>query len=149
MFGKIANVPTGTVIDQQRKRKEIDMGSGVLTVTTNKRQRRQIQHRRTDINHDESRERDFVAKIIFKPKTSEVMLTVSVDQSQFLRGSFLSIPRLSINTIIPTDSEIFELATSGRVEDLMAFVAEGKGSLRDHDPRGRSLLHVRTNPAEF
>ena len=143
----IPSIPPGTVIDQQRKRKIIDTGSGTLTVATNKRQRRQTRPQRENItDNDGGNLRDFVANIVFKPKTCQTMFTVSVNQAQVFCGSFSvsSIPKLFFNNILPHDSLVFQLAAKGRVEDLKSLIAEGKASLRDHDPDGHSLLHVST-----
>lgn len=71
------------------------------------------------------------------------MIAVSVNQGQVLFDSFISMaPRVSAINILPKDSLVFQLAAGGKVQDLMALVAEGKASLRDHDTEGWSLLHV-------
>jgi hypothetical protein len=73
------------------------------------------------------------------------MLTVFVRQSQTFRGSPLVIPRLFINNVLPSDSLVFRIAATGQVEDLVSLVTSGKASLRDHDTKGASLLHVSDN----
>ncbi|KAJ4328886.1 hypothetical protein N0V84_000674 [Fusarium piperis] len=89
--------------------------------------------------------REFTAKLVFKPKNAPTMLTVSVNQGQFLFDSFTSmLPQVTVNSILPRDSLVFQLASSGSVQELMALVAEGKASLHDHDADGRSLLHHST-----
>ncbi|KAF2251513.1 ankyrin [Trematosphaeria pertusa] len=140
--GLIASAFSGCVIDQQRKRKVIDLDSGTLTVATNKRRRRHDGQQR-DVTTDRSGAsgREFFVEILFKPKTSQAMLAVSVSQGQLLRGSFSSIPRLSVNNVLPVGSLVFKLAENGRIEDLVSLVAAGKASLRDHDTEGQSLLH--------
>lgn len=148
--GLIASAFSGCVIDQQRKRKVIDLDSGTLTVATNKRRRRHDGQQR-DVTTDRSGAsgREFFVEILFKPKTSQAMLAVSVSQGQLLRGSFSSIPRLSVNNVLPVGSLVFKLAENGRIEDLVSLVAAGKASLRDHDTEGQSLLHVSTSAANF
>ena len=71
------------------------------------------------------------------------MLTVSVDQGQLLFDSFTSLlPQIIVNNILPRGSLVFQLASSGSVQDLVALVAQGKASIHDHDTDGKSLLHV-------
>ncbi|OIW24632.1 ankyrin [Coniochaeta ligniaria NRRL 30616] len=131
------HMPDGAILQQQRKRKTIDIGSGSLVVETN---------RRRHIN--EGREastggggRDFIAKILFQPNSGQSLLSISVRQGQILSGSVLSIPRVLLSNIIPTGSMVFTIAAKGQVEELMSLIADGKASLQDRDPSGVSLLH--------
>ncbi|KAH8738057.1 hypothetical protein BGZ61DRAFT_583072 [Ilyonectria robusta] len=139
-LGVISNVPQGTIIEQTRKRKEIDLSNGVLSISTVKRRRRYLGNRNN--NDDNKGSKDFVAKLVFKPNNAHAMIAVSVNQGQVLFDSFISMaPRVSAINILPKDSLVFQLAAGGKVQDLMALVAEGKASLRDHDTEGWSLLH--------
>ncbi|KPM42617.1 hypothetical protein AK830_g3921 [Neonectria ditissima] len=140
-LGFINTIPQGTIIKQDRKRKAIDLGNGVLTVSTVKRRR--MPSRGGHQHGRDKSKKDFVATLMFKPKNSRSMIAVSVNQGQVLCDSFTSMsPRISVINIVPKDSLIFDLAFEGEVEELMSFVAEGKGSLHDHDTDGQSLLHV-------
>ncbi|KAF2114211.1 hypothetical protein BDV96DRAFT_600930 [Lophiotrema nucula] len=149
-YGLVAFEASGEIINQQRKRKLINFSGGTLTVSTNKRFRHHTrqQHGSHPAEH-QSRRRAFIAKILFKPKTSQSMLTLSISQFQTLQGSVLSIPRLSINNVLQKGSVVFEVARSGRVEDLTRLVADGKACLRDHDTDGWSLLHNRLDVDEI
>ncbi|KAH7023773.1 hypothetical protein EDB80DRAFT_770521 [Ilyonectria destructans] len=143
-LGVISNVPQGTIIEQTRKRKEIDLTNGVLTISTVKRRRRYLGCQNNSDSNKGSK--DFVAKLVFKPNNARAMIAVSVNQGQLFFDSFTSMaPRISAINILPKDSLVFQLAAGGRVQDLMALVAEGKASLRDHDTEGWSLLHHATH----
>jgi len=72
------------------------------------------------------------------------MLVVSVSQAQLVAGSFSSIPNLSLQNIVPNDSEIFLLARQGNIDGIVKLVADHKASLHDRDEDGQSLLHVRS-----
>lgn len=135
------HMPCGFTLQQQRKRKVIDIGSGSLTVETNKR-RRVCQGRNASTDVDGGSGRDFVAKILFRPNNAQSLLSIYVCQGQILGGSFLGIPRLLLSNIIPKNSMVFTIAETGQVQELMALVAEGKASLQDRDQDGWSLLHV-------
>lgn len=136
-------VPPGVIITQKRKRKMIDVDSGILTVTTNKRQRKRMDYRCEYMLADfDTNEVELRAEIIFKPKTSQSMLTVSISRSSILCNTFSDIPRLFITNILPVNSWVFQLAATGTVEELLSLVAKGEASLRDHDTKGKSLLHV-------
>jgi hypothetical protein len=98
------------------------------------------------MNHQTGHGRDFAAKLVFEPKNTNKMLTISVNQGQVVYGSFTSIlPQITVNSILPPESLVFRLAASGSIQELMALVADGKASLHDHDTFGQSLLHV-SNP---
>ena len=51
-------------------------------------------------------------------------------------------PMISIHTIVPADSEVFRVIEEGDLEGLVRLFQNGEASLRDCDPRGRSLLAV-------
>lgn len=137
----IRHTPEGFILQQDRKRKVIDMGCGTLTMTTNKRQR--VYKRQDDSSNAENRgAKDFIAQILFRSAKSNSLLSISVSQRQLLQGSFSSIPKILHGNIIPTDSYVFNLAANGRVEDLMALLTGGGATLHDRNPRGWSLLHA-------
>ncbi|KAF2972995.1 hypothetical protein GQX73_g665 [Xylaria multiplex] len=79
--------------------------------------------------------------IILRPKDSALALRIEANQCQFVGGSFLSTPRLSINNVVPSSSAVFEVAAKGSVQDLKALFASGQANIRDHDENGWSLLH--------
>ena len=133
----------GTVIQQRRKRKAIDISAGALTIHTNKRIRRRAElGGNHDGGSDEVDGRDFVAKILFRPKNSSSVLTVLLSQAQLVAGSLSVIPNLSVSNIIPHDSAVFRLAQEGKTDEIFALIKNGKANLRDHDELGWSLLHV-------
>lgn len=120
----------------------------MLTISTVKRRRRYLGGQNNSDSNKGSK--DFIAKLAFKPNNARAMIAVSVNQGQVFFDNFISMaPRVSAINILPRDLLVFQLAAGGRVQDLMALIAEGKASLRDHDTGGRSLLHVSsrsTNP---
>ena len=65
--------------------------------------------------------------------------------SQKLRGlQFDILPStISFQSVRPDESHVFELATFGSVEELVALFEAGDASLSDCDSKGRSLLNVR------
>lgn len=139
------SVPPGTVIDQQRKRKAIDMNYGTFNVFTTKRRRRAKSLADESSKTARKRERDFLTKITFKPQSSETIFTISIGQVEVLNNSLLRMPRLSINHIRQPDAEVFEVAASGSIEELQSMCAEGQASIGDRTPLGQSLLYVRAN----
>ncbi|KAM5341791.1 hypothetical protein ACJ41O_014822 [Fusarium nematophilum] len=142
-LGFLAALPEGTVIHQERKRKIIDIGDGVVTITSNKRRCKFRPQSQAGAENEGISKREFIAKLVFKPRNADAMLTVSVNQGQVLFDSFTSmLPRITASNILPTGSLVFELAFTGRIQDLKKLVAEGKASLHDHDSHGWSLLHV-------
>lgn len=87
--------------------------------------------------------KEFVGRLLFRPRESQSMIMVSVNRGHVLFDSYSNIlPRISVYHVLPSDSLVFQLAASGRVQELKSLVAEGKASLRDHDSEGLSLLHV-------
>ncbi|KAI9666004.1 MAG: hypothetical protein M1821_003939 [Bathelium mastoideum] len=145
-----ASIPSGTFVDQQRKRKCIDIGNGVLSLVTNKRQRRnmQLQHQIGTQGKD-NKIREFIANVMFISKDLRSIITLTINQRQTLYDSVSSIPRLYVSNILPSNSLVFELAANGQVEDLKTLIADGKASLHDHDPRGWSLLHVSIGARDY
>ncbi|KAM5372145.1 hypothetical protein ACJZ2D_007678 [Fusarium nematophilum] len=145
-LGFLAALPEGTVIHQERKRKIIDIGDGVVTITSNKRRCKFRPQSQAGAENEGISKREFIAKLVFKPRNADAMLTVSVNQGQVLFDSFTSmLPRITASNILPTGSLVFELAFTGRIQDLKKLVAEGKASLHDHDSHGWSLLHYASN----
>lgn len=133
----------GTIIDQELKRKIIDIGDGLVTLTSTKRRCRHLGQPGDSMSCQTGHGRDFAAKLVFEPKNTNKMLTISVSQGQVVYDSFTSIlPQITVNSILPPESLVFRLAASGSIQELMSLVADGKASLHDHDTFGQSLLHV-------
>ena len=86
---------------------------------------------------------DFSATIKFCPKGYKTMISLRLAQHLIFQGALTPVPRLTVCNIIRNDSKIFELAYTGRLNDIMTLVTQGKASIWDHDETGRSLLHVR------
>jgi len=49
---------------------------------------------------------------------------------------------ITYQAIIPNDSEVFKIAGSGEVKELIELLVKGTASLTDRDEEGRSLLNV-------
>ncbi|RSL69872.1 hypothetical protein CEP53_002038 [Fusarium sp. AF-6] len=132
----------GTIIHQERKRKIFDIGEGVVTLTSTKRQCRHPEQPEDAMSRQTTEGREFAAKLVFKPRNTSTMLTVSVSQAQVRYDTFTSIlPQITVNNILHADSLVFSVAANGTVQELLALVAEGRASLHDHDTYGQSLLH--------
>ncbi|KAF4459111.1 hypothetical protein FALBO_14132 [Fusarium albosuccineum] len=137
----LTDIPEGTIIHQQRKRKTIEIADGVITWTSSKRRRKSPTL--GDIE-DITRVREFWSKIVFKPRNTNHMLMLSVNQGKVLFDSFASmLPRITVSNILPAESLVFKLAAGGRIQDLIRLVSEDRGSLNDHDTNGWSLLHIK------
>ncbi|KAB5566289.1 hypothetical protein GE09DRAFT_731908 [Coniochaeta sp. 2T2.1] len=133
-------VPEGFVLQQDRKRKVIDVSNGTLTVATNSRRRIRSRLNETPTSGNIGG-KDFVAQISFRPKGSNSLLSISVSRGQLHHGSISGVPRVLLSNILPHDSHVFKVAGSGTVGDLLSLFAQGQASLHDHDPLGWSLLH--------
>ncbi|KAF8541170.1 ankyrin repeat-containing domain protein [Trichophaea hybrida] len=65
----------------------------------------------------------------------------SFQQRVYNKGYTFLIPSVSFYPVIPVDSEIFTVVEKGDSDGLIRLLATGKGSLRDMDTVGRTLLH--------
>lgn len=127
---------------QERKQREIQINDAVLTVRTTKQRGKLLLPPKNALVND-SHGRGFLGTLTLKSKTTKKMVTLSVQQSQILFDRFTSLlPRVIVSNILPNDSLVFEVASSGSVKDLTTLIAENKASLDDHDEDGWSLLHV-------
>ncbi|KAF7545330.1 hypothetical protein G7Z17_g9256 [Cylindrodendrum hubeiense] len=155
LHGFIDTTPQAPIAKQYRKRKTIDLGDVTLTVFGAKRQMRHsqqlLQHNKTPndmTNGAIKSDKQIMASerfvmLIFKLESSRRMIEVSVYQGTSLSDSFISMPpRISIINIRSRDSLVFRLASRGNVVELEALISQGGASLRDHDTRGWSLLHM-------
>ncbi|RSL88876.1 hypothetical protein CDV31_015971 [Fusarium ambrosium] len=141
-LGLLKTLSQGTIIHQERKREVIDIGGGVVRWTSTKLRRRHSTQFGASTSRQTDHARDFSAKLVFEPKNTNKMLTISVNQGQVVYDSFTSIlPQITVNNILPPESLVFRLAASGSIQELLALVADGKASLHDHDTSGQSLLH--------
>ena len=94
---------------------------------------------------DEEKE-EFSGTITFLPlaKSGRTrMLQVSMRQDELMDVFLSTIPSLSVNRIIPSDSLVFNVVEEGRLMELRQLLGNGTASLRDHDEDGRSLLFVK------
>jgi hypothetical protein len=125
------------MVHQDRKHKVIEMPGGKsLTLQVNRRTKR----RRDGPSHDSTQ--DFTAKVIVQLSRETPRLVISVNRDQLTTGNFLSIPRLALSNVIPSNSAIFQLAKKGNVQDILELVGNGLASFHDRDENGWSLLHV-------
>jgi len=58
-------------------------------------------------------------------------------------NSLLLTPTLSLRSTIPDGSKVFDIAARGSLNELELMLYDGRASLIDCDPEGRSLLNVR------
>ncbi|KAF5573888.1 hypothetical protein FPANT_12072 [Fusarium pseudoanthophilum] len=126
---------------QQRKRKEMDTGDNVLTVTTAKRRKQRLPVSQNALD-SEVCGWGFRGNLTIKSKTKKKMITVSVRRGQVFFDRFTSmLPRVIVCQILPNDSHVFRVASEGSIQDLMRLIVENKATLHDHDENGWSLLH--------
>ncbi|KAH8901395.1 hypothetical protein GQ53DRAFT_851020 [Thozetella sp. PMI_491] len=125
--------PTQYIVKQSRKRKEYELGTGVLNIAT---KRQLIATGSGDTERFESR-------WTFLPhrRSGATMITSAIHQDSRWDGTVLSsIPRLEANRIVPNDSAVFKLILDGQLLQLQQLLQAGKASLRDHDEDGDCLL---------
>jgi len=66
---------------------------------------------------------------------------------RMMANSFETVyPTISIGKILEEDSPIFEVVSSGDLENSRSLLEERKVTLRDRDPMGRPFLHVGNPP---
>ena len=92
---------------------------------------------------------DFEASITLMPNDTSkpnarrrTQIAVFLQQRMLYEGSFLYRPLLSISALLPSDSEVFSLVSTGNVPGLIKLLSSGDASLNDRDLIGRSLLNV-------
>ncbi|EWG54109.1 hypothetical protein FVEG_12403 [Fusarium verticillioides 7600] len=126
---------------QHRKRREMDTGDNVLTVTTTN-QRRKLLPASKNAADSNVCGCGFLGNLTVKSKAKKKMITVSVRRGLVLFDRFTSmLPRVIVCQILPNDSHVFQVASEGSIQDLMRLIVENKASLHDHDENGWSLLH--------
>lgn len=69
-------------------------------------------------------------------------ITATVLQNLTCNGYYSLKPTLSYHAMIPFESEVFVTVKTGNLLNLKHLLKEGKASLTDCDPHGRSLLNV-------
>lgn len=87
----------------------------------------------------------FSARIKLIPSSftdSNLQIILDLAQEITKKGIVSLTPHLSFRSIIPYDSEIFDIVQFGSVASLREAIANRSASLTDCDPDGRSLLHV-------
>ncbi|KAF5529581.1 hypothetical protein FMEXI_14073 [Fusarium mexicanum] len=132
------------LISPERKRKTIETNDGIMTVTVSKRIRKVSSEVVREKAKVETR-RDFVAKFTYTSKSTKKMLSLSVNQGQFLLNNFTStLPCAMVCNILPENSLVFSTARSGSVQDLLKLFEGGEANIHDHDTQGWSLLHHST-----
>ncbi|KAI0096588.1 hypothetical protein GGR51DRAFT_28628 [Nemania sp. FL0031] len=134
------HLPPTTHIKWQRRFKKVYLGFATLTIED------QISEKCSEESHqlrsvDGTREWYFRTKIVLKPRRSTRALYIEVYHYQIPNWSGPSIPRLSVNNIVPDTSHVFTVAIKGSVQELLDIFARGQANLRDHDQNGLSLLH--------
>ncbi|KAI3319225.1 hypothetical protein HD806DRAFT_296545 [Xylariaceae sp. AK1471] len=123
---------------RQRRRARIDSCTLTMTTKTTGSYSTRFGYGAAFIGSSECH---FNTQILVKPDESAFSLLVEVQQKQVLDGSFSSIPRISVNNIVPSNSLVFWIAFWETEKKLIRLILDGKANLRDHDERGWSLLH--------
>ncbi len=125
-------------IFQHKKRKEMDTGDNVLTVTTAKRRRQPLPLPR-NTQDNEACGWGFLGNLTVKSKTKKKMISLSVNRGQLLFDRFTSMmPRVIVCQILPNNSHVFRVASEGSVQHLMRLIVDNKAILHDHDENGWS-----------
>lgn len=137
MAGPSLSYQGSLIIQNTKKRKAFDIAGGTLTITGTKRRFVTFSD---DDNAPSEKKDDFIATMSFMPKrsTSNKMFTLSVQS----RGRTSSIPRFSVNCVLPAESPVFDLVRGGHMQEFLQMLQSGTASIRDHDEYGASLLHV-------
>ncbi|KAK9772528.1 putative Kinetochore-associated protein MTW1 [Seiridium cardinale] len=122
------NKPVGQVMNFALRWQKYLLDNNTLTVTTKRRK-------------FDSAEEQFFAKIsCTTTHTLRQMFSMVVSQQSGRDGTFVSIPRLCVNRVLPRGSPVFRAIQSGELEELRRLLHSGNASLRDHDEDGNSLL---------
>ncbi|KAM6527667.1 hypothetical protein FALCPG4_008717 [Fusarium falciforme] len=122
----LASVPKRVGIKQKRLREEIGIDCGILTITTNKRKRLVYEKTSEGPLDKEQSHGDVVAGLSFRPTNHALTIHISVTQGQLFDHCVQSIPRSSINPIIPRGSPVFDIVRQGRIHEFRVMLAEGK-----------------------
>lgn len=87
---------------------------------------------------------EITAQIQFVPRIGLMQegFHATIQQYHDRWGTYNTIPRLSINNIIPFGSRVFTLVEEGRMAEFQEMLRLGQASLRDYDEFGASLLFV-------
>lgn len=103
------------------------------------------------IKPNEVVEEIFEGRVNFIPKRTDRQTKISTSFMQRVtKDGFFSLkPRLSFCAIIPHNSEIFALVGDGDLKGIIVHLQQGKASLSDCDPEGRTLLNVRKYCYEY
>jgi len=102
-----------------------------------------LQHPATTTPSKMKGHRHSTTQVSFVPKQQRLHgFNAYFHQARNWRGTQQFIPRLVLNNTIPSDSPVFAVVRSGRVEELQQMLARGQASLRDQDEHGASLLFV-------
>jgi hypothetical protein len=72
--------------------------------------------------------------------SAQIQFSLSQNADQY--RSISMTPMISVRSMRPSDSIIFEIAAHGTAEDLIDMVLAGEASLVDRDGEGRSLINV-------
>ncbi|KAI0098058.1 ankyrin repeat-containing domain protein [Nemania sp. FL0031] len=122
----------------QRKQAKLRIGTGIITIIAKSGKHVQC------VQHSEGfggRYRLLSAKIRTRLCYSTQAFELEVNDWELPDGSFSSIPRITAYNVVPYNSLVFQIASWGRVEDLIALLSNGQASLHDRDEEGWSLLH--------
>jgi len=87
------------------------------------------------------------AKVAVIPRntTSGFRIEFDLTVQKACQNLSLHAMKVAYQAMVPDDSEIFRIASHGKVEELIAAVCKGTARLTDRDTAGRSLLNVSNN----
>ncbi|KAJ9613041.1 hypothetical protein H2200_002982 [Cladophialophora chaetospira] len=131
-------------IMQQHKVKDFVLQNCTMIVTMNKRK---IQRPGRQTNHQRPAADQYEEELYATIKTfisgmhSPSVIVATVRQMQYQNGVSSLHPVISVGRVLPLNSPIFDIVSRGTVDELREFLACGKGTLRDRDIYGTSLLH--------
>jgi hypothetical protein len=134
-----AKLPEG-LISQTRHAISQNIGSGIVTISTQKR-RYHIEEQRMPRVPDFTE--SSITKVKYVPHSrAGSMFTTVFEQLVTSTQAFNLFPQLQVNQIRPKDSLVFQLVKEGRLDDFKEVLNRREASLRDHDDLGNSLLAV-------
>ncbi|KAJ9614645.1 hypothetical protein H2200_002782 [Cladophialophora chaetospira] len=92
--------------------------------------------------YDDATTQVFSATLEYLPSSNfaYAKIVASVVHRAGLFGSTTLYPSLTVSPIVPAQSEVFAAIKTGDLTGLKSLLQEGRASLKDCDPQGRSLL---------
>lgn len=134
------------------KYRSYDLGFGVVSFLSAERAwKRRLAHKRpppqasessTDVIEEMETRISFIPQIGAAKRLEGFHTVIRQFYSDDGTRCSYTIPRLSVNRILPADSQVFTVVRSGHLREFQEMLMSGTASLRDQDERGASLLFV-------